>query len=321
MAGSVGLFVSMPKGSVDQKDSAYIAISLRYHNGTPISKINDGISKMDSILAEKQGVKNRITIAGVNEAAAQYGNLQGANVVQFMIFPKEGTDSAKFVKEIRKTKDQFPDAELTADTAGLLGVNKTTVSVDVIGKNEADIKKAADLVKKEISTIDGVQKVESNDQNTKPTVTITVDSKVSNAQEISQSIYAMIQPAAIGSMKIDGRTTTVKLGAIKEIQTVNDLKDLQLMTPNGPVALSSFANVEESKEPGTIYSKDGHHYLQVNAFVDSDKMVDVAGEIQKQIAQWDKNNTFGKETSAKITGSAMQSSDDLLELGKLAMFS
>ncbi|PFP17617.1 multidrug transporter AcrB [Bacillus sp. AFS073361] len=321
VAGSVGLFVSMPKGSVDQKDSAYIAISLRYHNGTPISEINDGISKMESILAYKQGVKNRIAIAGVNEAAAQYGNLQDANVVQFMIFPKEGTDSAKFVKEIRKTKDQFPNAELTADTAGLLGVNKTTVSVDVIGKNEADIKKAADIVKKEINTIDGVQKVESNDQNTKPTVTITVDSKLSNAQEISQSIYAMIQPAAIGSIKIDGRTTTVKLGAIKEIQSVNDLKDLQLMTPNGPVALSSFAKVEESKEPGTIYSKDGHHYLQVNAFVDSDKMVDVAGEIQKQIAGWDKNNTFGKETSAEITGSAMQSSDDLVELGKLAMFS
>jgi len=321
VAGAVGLFVSMPKGSVDQKDSAYIAISLRYHNGTPLSEINDGISKMESILADKEGVKNRIAIAGVNEGAAQYGNLQDANVVQFMVFPKEGTDSAKFVKDIRKTKDQFPGVELTADTAGLLGVNKTTVSVDVIGKNEADIKKAADLVKKEISTIDGVQKVESNDQNTKPTVTITVDSKVSNAQEISQSIYAMIQPAAIGSMKIDGRTTTVKLGAIKEIQTVNDLKDLQLMTPNGPVTLSSFAKVEESKEPGTIYSKDGHHYLQVNAFVDSDKMVDVAGEIQKQIAGWDKNNTFGKETSAEITGSAMQSSDDLVELGKLAMFS
>uniref|UniRef100_A0A942YEP6 Efflux RND transporter permease subunit n=3 Tax=Neobacillus citreus TaxID=2833578 RepID=A0A942YEP6_9BACI len=321
VVGSVGLFVSMPKGSVDQKDSAYIEIGLRYQNGTPFSEMEDGVAKMEDILADKDGVKTHITIAGVNEDAAQYGNLQDANVVRFMVFPKEGTDSAKFVKDIRKTKDQFPDAELTADTAGLMGTNKTTVSIDVIGKNDDDIKKAADKVKEKISSIDGILKVESNDQNTKPTVTIQVDSKVANAQEISQSIYAMIKPAVIGSIKIDGRTTAVKLGALKEIQTADDLKNLQLMTPNGPVALSSIAKVEESQEQGTIFTKDGHHYLQVTAQVNPDKMVDVAGKIQQQLVTWSKDNTFAKGISAELTGSSMQSSDQLGELAKLAMFS
>ncbi|WP_423800666.1 efflux RND transporter permease subunit [Neobacillus sp. SAB-20_R2A] len=321
VVGSVGLFVSMPKGSVDQKDSAYIEIGLRYQNGTPFSEMEDGVEKMENILADKEGVKTHITIAGVNEDAAQYGNLQDANMVRFMVFPKEGTDSAKFVKDIRKTKDQFPDAELTADTAGLMGTNKTTVSIDVIGKNDDDIKKAADKVKEKISSIDGVLKVESNDQNTKPTVTIQVDSKVANAQEISQSIYAMLQPAVIGSIKIDGRTTAVKLGPLKEIQTPDDLKNLQLMSPNGPVTLSSIAKVEESKEQGTIFTKDGHHYLQVTAQVNPDKMVDVAGKIQQQLVTWSKDNTFAKGTSAELTGSSMQSSDQLGELAKLAMFS
>lgn len=321
VVGSIGLFVSMPKGSVDQKDSAYIEIGLRYQNGTPFSEMEDGVAKMENILAGKKGVKTHITIAGVNEDAAQYGNLQDANMVRFMVFPKEGADSAKFVKDIRKTKDQFPDAELTADTAGLMGTNKTTVSIDVIGKNDDDIKKAADKVKEKISSIDGVLKVESNDQNTKPTVTIQVDSKVANAQEISQSIYAMLQPAVIGSIKIDGRTTAVKLGALKEIQTADDLKNLQLMSPNGPVTLSSIAKVEESKEQGTIFTKDGHHYLQVTAQVNPDKMVDVAGKIQQQLVTWSKDNTFAKGTSAELTGSSMQSSDQLGELAKLAMFS
>ncbi|MDN3017200.1 efflux RND transporter permease subunit [Paenibacillus sp. BSR1-1] len=321
VAGSVGLFVSMPKGSVDQKDSAYIAISLRYQNGTPFSEMQEGVAKMESILSEKEGVKTHITIAGVNEDAAQYGNLQAANEVRIMVFPEEGTDSAKFVKDIRKTKDQFPRAELTADTAGLMGTNKTTVSVDVIGKNDDDIKKAADIVKEKIGNIDGVEKVESNDQNTKPTITIQVDSKVANAQEISQAINAMIQPAVIGNIKMDGRTTAVKLGALKEIQTADDLKNLQLITPNGPVALSSIAKVEESKQQGTIFTKDGHHYLQVTAQVIPDKMVDVAGKIQKQLVTWSNDNTFAKGTSAELTGSSMQSSDQLGELAKLAMFS
>ncbi|NHM30171.1 efflux RND transporter permease subunit [Neobacillus terrae] len=319
--GSIGLFFSMPKGSVDQKDSAYISVVLRYHNGTPFSDIKDGISKMETILSDEKGVKTHAVLAGSNDEAAQYGSLQDANQVQFMVFLKEGADSAKFVQEIRKTKDQFAGAELTADTAGLLGPNKTTVSVDVLGKNEADIKEATDIIKKKISSIDGVEKVESNDQNTKPTVTITVDSKLSNAQEISQSVNAMIQPAFIGNIKIEGRTTAVKLGALKEIQTADDLKNLQLMTANGPFSLSSIAKIEESNEQGTIYSKDGHHYLQVTAQVDPDKMVDVAGKIQTQLVTWDKNKTFSKGTSAELTGSSMQSSDQLGELAKLTMFS
>lgn len=321
VVGSVGLFVSMPKGSVDQKDSAYIAIGLRYDSGTPFSEIKDDVAKMEDILSEKNGVETHIAVAGVNEEAAQYGNLTDAKVVRFMVFPKEGTDSAKFVRDIRKIKDQFPNGELTADTAGLLGTNTTTVSVDVLGKNDADIKKAADFVKEKIGSIDGVQKVESNDQDKKPTVTIEVDSKAANAQEISQSIYAMIKPAVIGSIKVDGRTTAVKLGALKEIQTVDELKNLQLTTPAGPVALSSIAKIEESKEQGTIFTKDGHHYLQVSAQVNPDKMVDVAGKIQQQLPSWNKDDAFTKDTSAELTGSSMQSSDQLMELAKLSMFS
>ncbi|MCM3569267.1 efflux RND transporter permease subunit [Neobacillus mesonae] len=321
VAGSIVLFLSMPKGSVDQKDSAYIAINLRYDNGTPFSEIKDGAAKMEDILSDRGGVKTHITVAGVNEDAAQYGNMQDENEVRFMVFPKAGIDSAKFVKDIRKTKNQFPNAVLTADTAGLLGTNTTTVSVDVLGKNDDDIKKAAEMVKKEIIGIKGVEKVESNDQNTKPTITIEVDSKLSNAQEVSQSIYAMINPAVIGSVKIDNRTTAVKLGALKEIKTVDDIKNLQLMTPNGPVAISKIAKVKESEEQGTIFTKDGHHYLRVTAQVNPDKMVDVTGNIQKELLTWNKDKTFAEGTRAELTGSSMESSDQLAELAKLSMFS
>lgn len=321
VAGAVTLFANMPKGSIDQKDSAYLSVLLKYQNGTEYSVIKDGLAKMEQILADEKGVKNNIVQIGNNADAAQFGELQDANQVQFMVFLKEGADSAKIAQDLRKTKNQFPGAELTAETAGLMGVNKTTVSVDVIGKNDDDINKAADKIKKKFTRINGVQKVESNDENQKPTVTITVDPKVANAQEIAASIHAMLQPAVIGSVKIDSRTTMVKLGAIKEITSADDLKNLQIMTPNGPEILSSLAKVEESKQPGTLYSKDGHHYLQVSAVVDPKKMVDVAGEIQKQLTVWKNDNAFGTGTSAELTGSSMQSTDDLQELGKLAMLS
>ncbi|WP_316571380.1 efflux RND transporter permease subunit [Neobacillus sp. YIM B06451] len=318
---SIGLFAAMPKGSVDQKDSAYLSIWLRYQNGTEFKEIENGIKRMENLLSEHKDVGNYIVLAGTNADAAQFGELQDPNQAQFMAFVKEGTDSAKLVRKLRNEKGQFPGAELTANTAGLMGENKTTVSVDVIGNNEDDINRAADKVKKTFEGIDGVKKVETNEEDQKPTVTVTVNPTVANAQQISQSIRGMIEPAVIGTVEIDGRSTLVKLGALQEIKSADDLNNLQLMTSEGPVALSSIATIKESNEPGTIYSKDGHHYLQVNAVVDPKKMVDVAGEINKQLAVWKKDNTFGVGTSAEITGAAMQSSDDLTELAKLALFS
>ena len=319
--GAVGLFTMIPKGSVDQKDSAYLSVLLKYPNGANFADIQEGLSKMETILSKQEGVTNNIVQVGNNADAAQFGELQDGNQVQFMVFLKEGVDSAKIAQALRKTKDQFPTAELTANTAGLMGENKTTVSVDVLGKNDSDIKKAADIIIKKLNTIKGVQKVESNDADKKPTVNITVDSKVANAEEVSGSLQAMLQPAVIGNMKIDGRTTMVKLGALKEIRTSKDLENLEIFTQDGPVLLSKVAEVEQIEQPGTLYSKDGQHYLQVNATVDPKKMVNVAGEINKQLLTWDKDKTFGDETSAELTGSSMQSTDDLMELAKLAMFS
>ncbi|WP_043932630.1 efflux RND transporter permease subunit [Bacillus sp. EB01] len=321
IVGSIVLFVTMPKGSVDQKDSAYLSIWLRYESGTQFEDIENGIKRMEDILSEQEDVVNHIVQVGNNAEAAQFGELQDPNQVQFMAFVKEGADSVKIVQKLRDEKDQFPGAELTANTSGLMGENKTTVSVDVIGNNEGDIQQAADEIKKTFEGIDGVQKVETNEENQKPTVTVTVNPTIANAQEISQSIRGMIRPAMIGSVEIDGRTTMVQLGALQEVNTADDLKDLQLMTPEGPVVLSSIATISASDEPGTIFSKDGHHYLQVNAVVDAKKMVDVAAEINKHLAVWKKDNSFGADTTAEITGSAMQSSDDLMELGKLALFS
>lgn len=321
VASSIGLFSSMPKGSVDQKDSAYLNVLLRYQSGTEFNEIKNGLERMENILSGEKGVKTHIVQVGNNADAAQFGELQDSNQVQFMVFLKEGADSSKIVQDLRKKKGEFPGAELTAETAGLMGANQTTVSVDVTGKNDKDIKTAADKIKKKFSGIEGVQKVETNDENKKPTVTITVDPTVANAQEIAHTIHSMIEPAVIGSAKINGRTITIKLGALKEIKTAEDIKNLQMMTPNGPVMLSSIAKVNESQQPGTLYSKDGHHYLQVSAVVDPKKMVDVAGEIQKQLTLWKNDNSFGDGTSAEITGSSMQSTDDLKELGKLAGFS
>jgi multidrug efflux pump subunit AcrB len=321
VAGSIGLFAAMPKGSVDQKDSAYLSVLLRYQNGTEFKEIEKGLTRMEGLLSKQDGVENHIVQVGNNADAAQFGELQDPNQVQFMVFLKEGVDSAKVVQSLRKEKDQFPGAELTANTAGLMGENKTTVSIDVIGKNEGDIKAAAEKIKTTFEEMDGVQKVKANDENLKPTITVSVNPAVANAQEISQSIRGMIEPAVIGTVEIDGRTTLVKLGALKEMKTAEDLKELQLITPEGPVVLSSIAEISESKQPGTIYSKDGHHYLQVNAVVDPKKMVNVAGEINKQLALWKTDKTLGTGVTAEITGAAMQSSDDLVELGKLAMFS
>lgn len=321
VVASIGLFTSMPKGSVDQNDSSYITATLHYKDGTKFQDIKDGLAKMESLLDKEKGVKSNFAIVGANGEAAQWGQITNNNDVQISAFLENGTNSASIVKDIRKWKNQFPNADLSANTAGLMGSSVTNVAVDVIGKDDNAIKHAASIVSKQLKSIDGVQKVESSNNNVKPTVRITVDPTIANAEEIAQSVGAMIKPAVIGNPDMNGRATTVQLGALKEISKPEDLKNLQIMTSNGMVPLSKLAKVEFVKQPSTLYSKDGHQYLVVTATVDPKKTVNVTSAVQGKIAAWQKNNTFGSGTSAEISTSSMQSSDELNMLAKIALFS
>jgi HAE1 family hydrophobic/amphiphilic exporter-1 len=321
IVASIGLFSSMPKGSVDQSDSSYITVTLHYKDGTRFQDIKDGLTKMESILSNEKGVKSNFAIVGTNGEDAQWGQLTNNNDVAFSAFLDNGANSATIVNDIRKTKDQFPNAELSANTAGLMGPSETNVSVDVTGKDDHAIKNAADIVSKQLKSIDGIQKVSSSNNNVKPTVRITVDPTIANADEIAQSVGAIIQPATIGSVDINGRTTTVQLGALKEISKPEDLENLQIMTANGMVNLSKLAKVEYVNQPSTLYSKDGHHYLVVSATVDPKKEVDVTSAVQGKIAKWKKDNTLGSDSTAEISNSSLQSADDLNTLGKIALLS
>lgn len=321
VVASIGLFSSMPKGSVDQSDSSYITATLHYKDGTKFQDIKDGLTKMESILSNEKGVKSNFAIVGTNEEAAQWGQISNNNDVQFSAFLDNGANSATIVDDIRKMKNEFPNAELEANTAGLMGPSVTNVSVDVIGKDDNKIKNAADIVSNQLKSIDGVQKVDSSNNNVKPTVRITVDPTVANAEEIAQSVGAMIQPAVTGNLDINGRTTTVKLGAIKEISKLEDLENLQIMTSTGMVPLSKLAKVELVNQPSTLYSKDGSHYLVVTATVDPKKTVDVTNAVQGKITAWKKDNTLGSGTFAEISNASLQSSDDLNMLVKIALFS
>ena len=58
-----------------------------------------------------------------------------------------------------------------------------------------------------IKGIEGIEKVNSNQDVTKPGYSITVDPALANPQEIAMSVRSLLNQTPIGSMKIDGQET------------------------------------------------------------------------------------------------------------------
>ena len=128
-----------------------------------------------------------------------------------------------------------------------------------------------------IKGIEGVNKVTSNQEETKPVYTIKVDSNVSNTQQIATQLHALMNLTPIGTVKINEKDTTVYLNAGFNPTSKADLENSKIMTETGVVSLSNIASIDKSEQSSTILHKDGDQYLRVSALVDSDKLSVVLG--------------------------------------------
>lgn len=164
----------------------------------------------------------------------------------------------------------------------MMGSSSTSEYIDIVGDNLADITTVATEVTAKLKSVEGIQKVSSNMEDTKPVFSFKVDPAQSNAQEISMQLSAMLNPIPMGQIELDGDAAGVVLDPMVQPQTEQDLKALTLMTAEGPKPLSQLATYEVRNEPAMLFHKDGKPYVRITAEVDPKKVSEIGANIKKK---------------------------------------
>ena len=263
-AGSIGMYVSMPKGAIDSSDAASLTVTLDYPSQTLPEKVLEEGKKLEKFLNEQTGPKWVMMQYGNSAEAVQEGAVVSPTQVSFMIEMKKGTDSELLINSIKGQRSNYPGAELNAGALDYTtNASSTQIFVDVTGEDPVKLNDAATLVMEQIRTVDGVLKVSSNQEQKKSVYAFEVDSALANTQNIAQQLQGMLSPVPIGIMQLNNKQASVFLNPIVNPTTMQDLSGLTVQTASGPVPISTVAKITKTDEATVLYHKEGKGFVQL----------------------------------------------------------
>ncbi|MDP4085820.1 MAG: efflux RND transporter permease subunit [Bacillota bacterium] len=311
-AGSIGLYFAMPKGAIDAKNAQNLDINLTFPSKTPIDTVSKRAIDFENKLQNIEGYKYIITQAGTNADEAAWGQVSNPTEATYTVIMKDGADADKFIKDVKKLKHDFSEADLSVSAGSMMGSSSgSEITLDLVGKNPQDLMPASNKVMDSIKGIKGVNKVTSNQEETKPVYTIKVNSNVANTQQIATQLHVLMNPTPIGTVNLNDKDTMVYLDAGFNPTSQADVQNSKIMTETGIVSLSDIASIDKGEQSSTILHKDGDQYLRVSARVDSDKLSVISNKITKNT----KDLHLPKGVKLVTGGATTQQSSDFADLG------
>ncbi|WEK54399.1 MAG: efflux RND transporter permease subunit [Candidatus Cohnella colombiensis] len=315
--GSISTYMAMPKSALETSDAISVAVQLKYPNDTTVDEVLEKGKQLEQQLMQQEQAKTVVMQTGNSAGGAKWGNVSSQVEVGYTVLMKEDADAQAFIDHVLEEKDNYPGATLTAFASGIFGGSSTNEYIDIVGEDINAIRSVAEEVATRVKAIDGIEKVTSNMDQTKPVFAFRADPTQSHAQEIAMQLSSMLNPIPIGQILLDGRQTSVVLEPLLQPKSEHDLTAITIMTEDGKVPIINLATFEVRNEPAMIYHKDGKTYVRVTAEVDPKKVSEIGANIKKETDQIQIPD--GVELFAG--GASVSQSDDFADIGLTALIS
>lgn len=313
LVGSIGLYVSLPKGAISAEDASMVSVSMEFPSNTPTEKIKQRMVSFEEKMSEFKGYDYLITQYGASEDEAKYGSVSTPDKVNYTVIMKEDGNADDFIKEVNQAKKEESGVTITAGAASMFGggSGSSEITYDVSGNDSDELMSTSKELMSAMKGVDGVKKVSSNQEKTAPVYTVKVDTEKMNTEQAAQQVASLIQPMPIGSITLDGKKAPVMLDAGVDPSEASDLKELSILTAQGVQPLSKVAEITMENKPSTELHKDGKPYIRISAEVKPEKLSVVSAAIDKKVKKVD----LPKGISMEQGGAAQQQSSDFADLG------
>ncbi|KWX77343.1 multidrug transporter AcrB [Paenibacillus riograndensis] len=317
LVGSVAAYVTMPKGALDASDASNVTVQLVYPNDVPVKEVLEKGKQLEAELMKQPQAETVIMMTGNSADSAQWGSVTSLTQVDYTVMMKKDADAQVFLDQVRGWQKSYAGATLTANESSMMGGGSTSEYVDIVGDDLKSINSVAQAVAAKVKTVDGVQKVTSNMEDTKPVFAFKVNPVKANAQEISMQLAAMLNPVPLGQIELDGSPAGVVLEPVLQPKGQKDLENITIMTAGGPQPLSTLAALEVTDQPAMLYHKDGKPYVRITAEVDPKKVSAIGADIQKQTDRI----TLPAGVTLFAGGASADQAGDFNDLGMTALIS
>ncbi|GKU78445.1 efflux RND transporter permease subunit [Paenibacillus sp. L3-i20] len=318
LVGSVGAYVTMPKGAIDSSSAEYLNVTLQYPSDTPTDQVLVGGMKLEGLIMKDESVEWITMDSGNSSDGEQFGNVTSPTLVSYLVELKADVDAELFLERLTAKQADFPEAELQANTTDLImGSGPPSVFIDVTGDDPNLLAETAKKLTEAIVPVKGVLKVESNQEAVKPVYTYEINPEVAKGEEVAMQLQSVLHPMPIGTLSLKEGETPVILQPITNPQSAADLDKLVIMTATGAVPISEVAELVRTEQPSVFYHLDGKPYVRVTASADP-KQLSIVGE---DITKVTKELELPAGVEISVGGASADQMSDFADIGATALIS
>ncbi|WP_072314428.1 efflux RND transporter permease subunit [Agrococcus sp. Marseille-P2731] len=294
-----------------------VQLSQSLEPGASLDTQLDAAEQLSAQLEEVDGVETvSATVAGGGRFAAFTGGGSGGSI-SYGVIAADGTDMEALRADIIELGDAASGEVTVGQSAGLGG---SDITIEVQGPTPEVVEAATASVAESMADIDGVAQVTDSLEGAQPLVQVAVDREYAASLGLSEAavsglVAQAMQPTPIGDIQLEGAVVSIYLDAIAPAATLDELRDLELPTPNGPLPLADVAEVTEITGPVAIETSDGNRTATVTVTPDAADVGGVSAALQVELDALDLDDG----ATASIGGVATQITDAFTQLGIAAL--
>ena len=286
-----------PAASLEAKDAA-------------ARKVEEALDGIDGIEA--------VQVSVGSSGSALRDAFSGGGSATFSIMTDEDADQERLRADVQEAVADLEDAgEITVTAAA--GFGSTDIEISVSAPSSDDLQTATDAIVAELDGRAGIGEVTDDLAANLPYLAVQVDRDAAAQRGLSEvAIGALVSNTMndqrIGTVEIDDTALTVYLEVENPPATAQELRELQIPSATGMVALQDVATIEETESPTSISTVSGRRTATITVPPASDNLAEATASVNAALAAVE----LPSGARAEIGGVAEQQAESFSQLG-LAM--
>ncbi|GAA2948903.1 MULTISPECIES: efflux RND transporter permease subunit [Streptomyces] len=311
--GTFGMAPLLKTNFFDAGEQEVLSVKQELTPGTSLEAADEAAKKVEKVLTADEGVEDYQVTVGSSGFMAAFGGGTGANQASYQITLKDSADYEATEKRIDEALGELDGIGDTTIAAGD-GFGSQDLSVVVKAADGDVLKKASEMVRKEVATLEDVTDVQSDLAQSVPRISVKANDKAAGAGFDQTTLGAVVAGAVRGTPSgkavMDDTERDVVVKSAHPATTMAELENL----PLGPVKLGQIADVELVPGPVSMTRIDGQRAATVTAKPTGDNTGAVSASLQTKIDALD----LPEGATATIGGVTQDQDDAFIKLG-LAM--
>ncbi|KAB7709075.1 MMPL family transporter [Bacillus aerolatus] len=288
LAGSFAVIPTLGFTFIPNEESKTLTTSIELPASVSLDKTNEISLEIEKMFGEQSDIKEVTAAVGARDFAT---GLRLENKASYFINLKEEANVEKSIKTLEQkiesiAKQEKADLKISVQELSTGGPpTNNNVDVDLFSNDLNALQKASKQVEDYMKANNDLKYVTNNFSEKQKQFLVDIDPEKSSEYGLSGfqilgAVSDQTKPISVGTLKLEDKQREVQLSFNKDLESKQELEDVQVFTQKGPVQLSAIAEVKEVDTFTSIQKLDGKVYARVSGQVKGDDIQTVSSQVK-----------------------------------------